>query len=110
MKVPKLRQTGKQVKRAQARGAEFPFGRYRRKKRGMTGDITFPPREERPAVTTSSQTAGTRIYFSVARCAARRDFLRLAVARWMTPDFAPLSKAELTSRYACIASSFLPPL
>src|SRR6266849_5358253 len=85
--------------------------------RGADGDrgVDFParsgrfePRAERPAVTSSRQSAGRKLYLSVARCAARRDFLRLARARWMTPDFTPLSKAELTSRYDCIASSFLP--
>src|SRR5712692_8055101 len=68
----------------------------------------FEPRAERPAGTKPRPRAGRMPYFSVARCAARRDFLRLARARWMTPDFTPLSNAELTSRYDCIASSFLP--
>ena len=37
--------------------------------------------------------------------AARRDFLRLALLLWITPDLAALSKAELILRYAAFASS-----
>jgi hypothetical protein len=39
---------------------------------------------------------------------AKRDFLRLAVALWITPDFAALSNAELSPWSALVASSFLP--
>ncbi len=42
------------------------------------------------------------------RRAERRDFLREAIDLWMTPDFAALSKAELTARNEAVASSFFP--
>ena len=47
-------------------------------------------------------------YFRRWRRKARRDFLRLAVARGITPPLAALSKAELARRKAAAASSFFP--
>ena len=47
-------------------------------------------------------------YFNVLRRVLRRDFLRDAMDLWMTPDFAALSKAELTAFKVALASSFFP--
>jgi len=47
-------------------------------------------------------------YLTVLSRALRRDFLRDAIDLWITPDFAALSKAELTARNVALASSFFP--
>src|SRR5436190_7046307 len=45
-------------------------------------------------------------YLSAASRSVRRDFLRLAVARGMTPALTALSNVEMVSRSDVVASSF----
>jgi len=47
-------------------------------------------------------------HFIAPNRTAKRDFFRLAVLAWTTPDLDALSKAELTPRNAAAASSFFP--
>ena len=47
-------------------------------------------------------------YFACASRNASRDFLRSAVARWTTPDFAALSNADVRFWSAFEASCFFP--
>jgi hypothetical protein len=51
---------------------------------------------------------GRGVYFRWAKRSAKRDFFRLAVARWTAPDLAALSKAEEMIWSDLAASSFLP--
>jgi hypothetical protein len=47
-------------------------------------------------------------YFTAASLVLKRDFFRLAVAKWITPVLAALSYPDIAARKAVAASSRLP--
>src|SRR5262245_51710859 len=63
-----------------------------------------------PTRTQPGSGLGRRRYFAEAKASASRDFLRLALALWITPDLAALSSAELKVRNASLVFCLSPPL